>query len=180
VYEIIVTTCSGLYRYSCGDQFRVASVDACGVPTLDFVGRKGVSDLAGEKITEQHVTAALRELASDVPIANATFCATWAAPPHYVCVVEPGAAWSTAQRTHFADGCEAALRRLATRYDLKRGFGDLGPLVIRVVPAGTFARYRDARVAAGTPATQLKDKILHYHFEADVLAALDALASALA
>jgi hypothetical protein len=150
------------------------------VPTLDFVGRKGVSDLAGEKITEQHVTAALRELAGDVPIANATFCATWAVPPHYVCVVEPGAAWSTAQRTHFADGCEAALRRLATRYDLKRGFGDLGPLVIRVVPAGTFARYRDARVAAGTPATQLKDKILHYHFEADVLAALDALASALA
>ena len=137
VYEIIVTTCSGLYRYCCGDQFRVARVDA-GVPTIDFVGRKGVSDLAGEKVTEQHVTAALHDACAALPVVNATFVATWALPARYVCVVEPARVWTTDEESRFGDACEAALRKQAPRYDLKRGFGDLGALVVRTVPRGTF------------------------------------------
>ena len=172
VYEIIVTTCSGLYRYSCGDQFRVASI-ANGVPTIDFVGRHGVSDLAGEKITEEHVTAALRDASVDLPVVNATFCATWARPARYVCVVEPARSWSADAVERFAAACDAALRKHATRYDLKRGFGDLGPLVVRPVPRGTFDRYREARVRGGIAGTQLKDKILHFHFESAVLDALE-------
>jgi hypothetical protein len=173
VYEIIVTTCSGLYRYCCGDQFRVARI-VNGVPTIDFVGRRGVSDLAGEKITEQHAMAALRAATADLPVVNATFVATWARPSRYVLAVEPARAWSAAELARFGATCEAALRRHATRYDLKRSFGDLGPLDVRPLPRGTFDRYREARVARGIPGTQLKDKLLHFHYEAEVLDALGA------
>ncbi|HVK84826.1 MAG TPA: GH3 auxin-responsive promoter family protein [Kofleriaceae bacterium] len=171
VYEIVVTTCSGLYRYSCGDQFRVARITD-GVPVIDFVGRRGVSDLAGEKITEQHAMAALRAGAAELPVVNATFVATWARPARYVLVVEPVRPWSAAECARFTGVCEAALRTHATRYDLKRSFGDLGTLEVRPVPRGTFDRYRETRVARGIPGTQLKDKLLHFHYEAAVLDAL--------
>ena len=41
------------------------------------------------------------------------------------------------------------------------------------------ARYREARIASGVPGTQLKDKILHYHFESAVLDALQAAGAGL-
>jgi hypothetical protein len=168
VYEIVVTTCTGLYRYSCGDQFRVTNIVG-GVPSIDFVGRMGVSDLAGEKITEQHVIAALRDSTERTPIANATFCAIWGAPSHYVCVVEPQRDWGAAETERFSSTCEVALRKHAPRYDLKRGFGDLGPLVVHTVPRGTFDAYRQKRVASGVPGTQVKDKVLHERSESSVL-----------
>ena len=103
VYEIIVTTCSGLYRYSCGDQFRVSG-HVHGVPTLDFVGRMGVRDIAGEKVTEQHVTAAMKDAVGScgLELANLTLCATWGRPACYVAAVEPVRGWSEAEQAHFS------------------------------------------------------------------------------
>lgn len=174
VYEIVVSTCAGLYRYRCGDQFRVSG-RVHDVPTLDFVGRAGVSDLAGEKITEQHVSAAVRDSAASaaLPVSNATLVATWGQPARYVAVVEPVNAWSGDERARFAAAFEASLRKQAPRYDLKRGFGDLGPVALRVVARGTFDRHRARRVREGVAGGQLKDKILHFHYESAVLAALE-------
>jgi hypothetical protein len=174
VYEIVVTTCAGLYRYRCGDQFRVSG-HVQGVPTLDFVGRAGVSDLAGEKVTEQHVSAALRDAVthSGLELVNATLCARFGTPSGYVAVVEPARGWTDEEYARFAQAAEQALRKQAPRYDLKRGFGDLGPLELRVCARGSFDRYRQRRVQAGLPGTQLKDKILHFHYEGEALSALE-------
>jgi len=174
VYEIVVSTCAGLYRYRCGDQFRVSG-RVHDVPTLDFVGRAGVSDLAGEKITEQHVNAALRDAGSELAVANGTLVATWGQPARYVAVVEPRRAWSQEEHARFTGRFEAALRKQAPRYDLKRGFGDLGHVEVRVVTRGSFDRHRARRVQAGLPGGQVKDKVLHFHYESAVL---DALAEA--
>jgi len=61
-YEVLLTTESGLYRYATGDRVRVHGF-ADEAPLLEFVGRGAhVSDLCGEKLSEDFVTAGLAPL----------------------------------------------------------------------------------------------------------------------
>ncbi len=59
LYEVIVTTSGGLYRYRLGDQVLCEGFVGS-QPRLRFVGRSGlVSDLVGEKLTENFVADCL-------------------------------------------------------------------------------------------------------------------------
>ncbi|WP_435954727.1 GH3 family domain-containing protein [Dryocola sp. BD626] len=61
-YSVIVTTNSGLYRYSTGDRVKCIGAQP-GKITLRFLGRDGVcSDLVGEKLNEPFVTRCLSQL----------------------------------------------------------------------------------------------------------------------
>jgi hypothetical protein len=58
-YEILLTNDSGLYRYAIGDRVRMHEYVG-EAPSLEFVGRAGlVSDLCGEKLSEDFVLQAL-------------------------------------------------------------------------------------------------------------------------
>ena len=60
IYEVLLTTGGGLFRYRSGDRVRVTGVGADGLPRLRFVGRAGnLSDLVGEKLHEDQVWDAL-------------------------------------------------------------------------------------------------------------------------
>lgn len=62
-YEVLVTTASGLYRYTTGDRVRYKGLSSSGRPILDFVGRDSLtSDLVGEKLTEAFVGKCLQIL----------------------------------------------------------------------------------------------------------------------
>jgi len=61
VYEVIVTTASGLWRYRIGDQVQVNGFVGK-TPSLRFLGRKGnISDRCGEKLSEAFVGHALQK-----------------------------------------------------------------------------------------------------------------------
>jgi hypothetical protein len=61
-YEVLITTEAGLYRYALGDRVRVAGF-AGEAPLLEFLGRGAcVSDLCGEKLSEDFVLGALQPL----------------------------------------------------------------------------------------------------------------------
>jgi hypothetical protein len=52
VYEIVITTFGGLFRYRLGDQVKVSGFYKK-TPSLEFVGRAGdICDMAGEKLSE--------------------------------------------------------------------------------------------------------------------------------
>ena len=60
VYEVLLTTAGGLYRYRTGDRVSVTGIGPDGFPRLRFIGRLGdVSDLVGEKLHESQLIAAL-------------------------------------------------------------------------------------------------------------------------
>jgi hypothetical protein len=162
VYEIVITTCNGLYRYAGGDLFRVIGFRH-GVPRLQFVGRRGVSDMTGEKVTEQHVLDAIRSglTGCGLEAPNATCFAIWGNPSHYLFVFETAQDWSPEAMATLAQRIDEDLVRQNSRYELKRGFGDLGPASVKLLRPGTFARYRQALIDRGMSATQLKDKVLH-------------------
>jgi hypothetical protein len=62
-YEAVMTTSGGLYRYRTGDMVQCEG-HAGDLPVLRFLGRQGlVSDIVGEKLTEQFVTTCLEDIA---------------------------------------------------------------------------------------------------------------------
>ena len=61
-YTVLLTTEAGLYRYRLGDRVLVVGWYEA-TPCLEFVGRHGrSSDLCGEKLTEEFVESALRDI----------------------------------------------------------------------------------------------------------------------
>ncbi len=66
IYEIIITTFGGLFRYRLGDQVKVSKIYQQ-TPCLDFVGRTGdICDLVGEKLSEWAVRDCLKVFAQDL------------------------------------------------------------------------------------------------------------------
>ena len=64
VYEVVVTTASGLYRYRTGDLVRCDGSGGSDLPILEFVGRGAFScDLVGEKLAEPFVARCLEQVA---------------------------------------------------------------------------------------------------------------------
>lgn len=62
-YDVIMTTEAGLYRYAIGDRVKVHGYSG-EAPLLEFIGRGAqVSDLCGEKLSEDFVLGALKPLA---------------------------------------------------------------------------------------------------------------------
>jgi len=62
IYEIILTTSGGLYRYRTGDMLQCEGYENA-LPILRFMGRKGiVSDMVGEKLNEVFVRNALQSV----------------------------------------------------------------------------------------------------------------------
>jgi len=60
IVQPILSTGSGLLRYALSDQLRVTGKNQ-NTPTLEFLGRMGESDLAGEKISPQFALQALQK-----------------------------------------------------------------------------------------------------------------------
>ena len=61
VYEIVITTSDGLYRYRNGDLIKVLEEgDGSGPPVIDLLGRKNVVlSIFGEKLTDYQLAAAI-------------------------------------------------------------------------------------------------------------------------
>ena len=177
-YELVLTTLGGLYRYATCDIFRVVGYVG-EVPRLEYVGRRSVSDLTGEKLAEEHIADSVPEALKrhDLEDSPFTVCGLQATSaegrPKYVLVVEN----HEDSPKGLASDLDQRLKAINSRYELKRNFGDLHPLeVVRVLP-GTFAGYRREQAEAGLPAGQLKDRILHSNGE-EALASLLRLSGA--
>ena len=118
-YEILLTNDSGLYRYAIGDRVRVHEFVG-GAPAVEFLGRSGVvSDLCGEKLTEDFVLAALRGV-------ELGFCALAADSDRYVLLLDADevAGHDVARLSREID---SALE-LNPQYAYARSLGQLGAL----------------------------------------------------
>jgi hypothetical protein len=120
-YELLMTTEGGLYRYAIGDRVRVHGF-AGEAPLLEFVGRGAhVSDLCGEKLSEDFVLGALEPL-------GLRFAMVAPAQAGYVLVVD--AAEVTPERTSvLAASAEAGLCR-NPQYAYARRLRQLGELEV--------------------------------------------------
>src|SRR5262249_6776191 len=160
-YRVVLTTPGGFYRYDLGDRVRCDRMVA-GLPGLVFVGRADVmSDLVGEKLSEEFVAAALRRL--DVP---ACLVARAAAKPFYALLVQSPDPHSLTAMAEQVD------RRLGGKpqYAYARAIGQLGPIQPLAIDR-LLERFADAQLCRGRRLADIKPPALIADREiADLLA----------
>lgn len=157
-YRIVVTNAAGLYRYDLEDL-----VEVCGFlgrcPRIRFVRKaSAASNLVGEKLDERHVNLAVPEALRAVS-AEATFFTVApkaGAVPGYVLLIELREPVDPLRLETIRSRTDAELGRVANDYARLRAIDHLAPLRIQVLPAGTYAAVRQAKVAEGSAEAQLK------------------------
>jgi hypothetical protein len=136
VYRVVMTTHSGLYRYELGDRVRVRGWKSQ-TPLLEFVGRGGlVSDLCGEKLTEEFVLAQLGERRGFTMLAPSL-----QSKPHYVLFLD-ATEYKQVTASALASQLDEALGA-NPQYRYARQLGQLGELVAYRVenPMASYINY---------------------------------------
>lgn len=120
MYEVIVTTGGGLYRYCIGDMIEVLETYEAAPPRVRFLRRKGITcDLYGEKLTEEFVRKVCMKLGL-----QEGFCLLAPEGNRYclytqeVCVSEQALDEALCENYH---------------YDYCRRLGQLQPVIIQLV-----------------------------------------------
>jgi len=144
VYRLVMTTHSGLCRYDTGDRVRVRGWKAQ-TPLLEFVGRAGlVSDLCGEKISEDFVLNQFERC--DKRSGFAMLAPSLQGNPHYVLFLDAGEE-NEAAAIAFCQQLERALA-CNPQYQYARQLGQLGTLRVQRVQ-NPLARYIDRALQRG-------------------------------
>lgn len=163
VYRVVLSGTHGMYRYDLADLVEVVGFYRK-TPVLRFLRRAGqVLNVTGEKVTEEHVLLAMRRLCreSGIEVGGFTLRVQMADIPSYELAFEPHlAAMESGSQDRLSAIFDRALIEGNVEYEAKRDNGRLGPARISALPQGTYARLREAAVAAGTPEGQYKDPIM--------------------
>lgn len=163
-YGVVLTNCAGLVRYRLDDVVRVHG-SLHRTPLLEFLYRGGgVSSVAGEKLTENQVVAAVRATCErhDVPPPDFVLAPCWGEPPFYR-MSSPEPVSDT-----LLDALDAALRTQNDEYDSRRKSGRLERLQHRLVSADALAAMdRRLLAARGSTAEQYKRTYLFSQVGAD-------------
>lgn len=145
-YRIILTTPGGLYRYDIGDRVRCTGHTGK-VPRLEFLGRVGlVSDLVGEKLTEDFVTRVLGSLEWPAMLA-----AQVKPRPHYEVWIDTPAVVAP---DALARDIEDQLGK-NPQYAYARAMGQIGPLAVCCRP-GFLNAHHDMMLSKGRRLGDLK------------------------
>lgn len=154
-YYILLTTSSGLYRYNIFDVVRCVGWHER-TPMLAFLNKgSGISNLTGEKLTEYQVAssvaAALVQLQTQ--LASYSLAPVWNDElPYYGLFVEAPDAASSALRHDLAATVDRLLQAANIEYATKRESKRLGPVMVRLLPAGAWQEW-DRRRLAGARGT---------------------------
>ena len=152
-YEVVLSNFAGLLRYRLGDVIRVRGWVGQ-APVVEFLYRAGrVSSVAGEKLTEQQLVAAVQIACKRLGIQEFDFVAApvWGDPPCY------RLSTSTTFSIAMLDAIDAELARQNDEYHSRRASLRIGPLEARAIPHDAIQKM-DARLIAtrGSTAEQYK------------------------
>lgn len=171
VYESVLSTGGGLYRYRTGDRVRVEG-KLGDLPLLSFVGRRGgVVDHFGEKLTEDFLREALRaceeELELDPPPFRLVALTTEEEPRYCVWWTERSEVSSSFSSSSLSSSLSSLPSLLDTKlranphYDHCRRLGQLGPLTLRLLEPGVgWDRYLARCLAEGMREGDVKPRLL--------------------
>lgn len=138
VYEPVITTGGGLFRYATGDRVRITG-RLHQTPTVRLLGRSdAVSDLCGEKLSEWQVLEAINEIfpGETRPCFVMLAPQSTAAPTSYCLWLSPDA-WH--KRPNAAAEIDQQLQQ-NPHYDWARRLGQITPLICRSIPNGATAQ----------------------------------------
>lgn len=161
LYYVIVTTCSGLYRYFMNDLVAVEGRLAA-APLLRFVQKgRGVTSITGEKLYEGQFLDAMQELDSQHRAIFYLLLADEDASRYVLYLESSGACEVEA----FSNALDQALASRNIEYRDKRASGRLAPPVVHLLRAGVGDAYKQQGLARGQREGQFKYLALQYRRE---------------
>ncbi|MFI5477206.1 GH3 auxin-responsive promoter family protein [Streptomyces cacaoi] len=161
-YHVVFSHVGGLYRYAVGDVIRV--VDRVGgAPRVEYAGRGGRIDAAGERLRDAQVVRALR-IALDsggLALRNVACRIEPAADgtPHHLFAIAPRTPWRGTETDRFTRALDRALTAESDGYAKARAAGRLGAPAVRLLDAEAFVRDWHEAVGSGVRPTQVKDRL---------------------
>lgn len=160
-YLVVVTTPSGLYRYFINDIVRVTG-RCSGTPTIRFLQKgKGVTNITGEKLYENHVTEALHQAERQFGLRIAFFMMLAdVGRSAYELFLEAGE--NPVPAEEIGQFIDAAIAGLNVEYRSKRESGRLSSLLVRYLDEGAGEAYRAYCVEGGQKDGQFKTVALQY------------------
>jgi hypothetical protein len=148
-YFILLTTAGGLYRYQIHDLVRCVGYHGR-APLLEFLNKGAhFSSLAGEKLSEFQVVAALKkaQLGTGLQLTSYLLTPSWGEPPYYNLLVEQADLPDTADVDRLAAAVEGALREANLEYDNRRSTLRLGPTRVLLIATGSWVQFQKRRLA---------------------------------
>jgi len=158
LYEVVITTLSGFYRYRIFDVFEVVGFYGQ-IPVIRFSHRNNVFlNLAGEKTTEADLVRAIDNFSEETGI----HVTEYAAFPDYS--VEPGRYHVLLETNDRIDGNKKSdfinilndSFRITAGYRLEQDSGSILPPEISIQQPQTHALYRELQIMKGKSPNQLK------------------------
>ncbi|XP_010279228.1 PREDICTED: probable indole-3-acetic acid-amido synthetase GH3.6 [Nelumbo nucifera] len=167
MYEVVVTTYRGLYRFRLGDIVRVLGFHNLS-PELEYVMR--APKAAGEVFTERDLMSAMERLQvmlrdeAMVEVTEFTSYSDMESKPNRVTIfVEVMDGCFFLQNDKVEEStlvlrkcCSSVEECLGGLYNVQRRRGDLGPLVLSIVKPGSFDRLIQVAMENGASASQYK------------------------
>ena len=157
-YYLIVTTPGGLYRYNIDD---VITVDGFfnKTPVIEFL-QKGhnATSLAGEKLYESQVNAAINAVVEKYKLSLALFSASvqWDMPPRYIFLVEFDGDRPAVSNRELLNSIDEELRNQNREYDFVRRSEILNSPILKILNKGSFEKYRAKKIKEGAHDSQFK------------------------
>lgn len=166
-YLILMTTCSGLYRYNIHDVVRCTGFHGQ-TPMLEFLHKGAhISNITGEKISESQVVAAVQSAARTVGIRLSQFTMTprWGTPPGYNLFLDETAREcrlpDSAVTEQLAEQVDRCLRLNNGEYNEKRHTGRLARTECVLLPPREWQEFRHQRLSgSGGSSEQYKHPCL--------------------
>jgi hypothetical protein len=168
-YYILPTTAFGLYRYHIRDVVRCAGFHNK-TPLIEFLSKGShFANLTGEKLSEYHVTQAMKTILHDLdlPLSSYSLAPCWPSggedelTPYYGLFVERPDLVSADQGLKLAQMLDRKLSELNIEYAAKRESLRLGSVRLQLLPGGTWHEWDRSRLArTGGSAEQYKHPCL--------------------
>ncbi|KAF0917041.1 hypothetical protein E2562_016341 [Oryza meyeriana var. granulata] len=164
LYEVVMTTFAGLYRYRLGDVVKVAGFHNA-TPKLKFVCRRNLMlSINIDKNSEQDLQLAVDSAAKAVlageklEVVDYTSHADMSSDPgHYVVFLELNADAGAVDGDVLQACCDELDRAFVDAgYIGSRKTGAIGPLELRVLQRGTFQKVLRHYLSLGAPVSQFK------------------------
>jgi hypothetical protein len=148
-YYILPTTAFGLYRYHIHDLVRVTGFYNR-TPLVEFLSKGAhFANLTGEKLSEYHVSHALRDTLADLSLTLSTYSVApcWHdEQPYYGLFVEHGDLAGREQGRQLVELLDRRLQQVNVEYAAKRESQRLGPARLVLLPTGAWQAWDRRRL----------------------------------
>jgi len=154
-YYILPTTAYGLYRYHIRDVVRVVGFHNK-TPLIEFLSKGShFSNLTGEKLSEYHITGAMKQILDELNLKLTTYSVAPCWPdtndgdevPYYGLFIERDELSGQGQGQRLIERLEICLRERNIEYACKRDTLRLGAIRLHLIPNGAWQDWDRKRLS---------------------------------